>query len=977
MRKMKSEGTIVMTAMLLISLFVSAVPVGTADEGDTHNIIDEVGTTGFMVLIGQKLNFTGDVPSGVPIIGVLPEDIEGDIFGVTSTNYDTDAFMSTYGIYWIDVDYDGRGGDPAENDWQDDDDTYLYVSDPHIQLTLKVQSKSVESIQQGTNLIIDFDTNLADTDTVDLKITDPNGSILTANPTNANQTFDDINISYLQARYGQWSSQGITTDGWQLGSYTFQIVTEPNMARGLYACSSIKTLEICKPGITIEADKTSVPPFEYVQLTVKGAQFHKITVNSSTPEHTIFPEGRGNNPSHSSLPFNDTIDADGERRYVVFFNASGIYEISVRDIDANLDDSTNISVAIDGINIIDRGAIIITGKSNHAVKIITSCPSKTDFELGKYDYTSTTQNLDGFIEGIWENGIIDTIDEDGIRKYHVHFSGVGCYKMTVYDINDTTEDSVISGCIGGIECYYRFKQHDDNPERKQEAWTLNTVFVGESLNITGLDPFSSVTFEKTTEPFDYYFITVDSDGYAIMESWDTLFIDEGGYNMSFIRAGSSWADMEHKIVYFVEPKLTIDITDVEENIIEFVEEGQSIMIDTGGGTSLPEDDVLVRTIEGGGCWWSVGEFNLSELRNYQIDTTCWMPGIYRINAETIEEKSRGLRICSNWVEIEILPRTNITPPTAIIDSITPNPAEQGKDTVSFTGYGIDSEGMVLAYNWRSSIDGQLSLNTSGSFTKPASELSIGTHTIYFKVLDNDGMWSIEDMENLTIEAANLPPVASFTYSPVNPTSNQTITFNASSSYDLDGNITSYNWNLGDGNITNTTESLIPHSYISVGVYIVNLTVTDNEGATNRTSKVVKVYLKVPFFDTDPGTYPSISGTHNGMIIPTHNVNVSKIYIYPCIGTGGHIEYARIWNSSWIGAEAHWNGYVGDWHNLSFDKNFTLVATKTYNYTIRTGSYPQIHHNTSLLTANGWINCTTFTDANGKRYNNWIPAIRLE
>ena len=56
---------------------------------------------------------------------------------------------------------------------------------------------------------------------------------------------------------------------------------------------------------------------------------------------------------------------------------------------------------------------------------------------------------------------------------------------------------------------------------------------------------------------------------------------------------------------------------------------------------------------------------------------------------------------------------------------------------------------------------------------------------------------------------------------------------------------------------------------------------------------------------------------------------------------------------------------------------TLLANETYNYTIRTGSYPQIHHTAALPTANGWINCTEFTDVNGKVYKDWIPAIRLE
>jgi len=62
--------------------------------------------------------------------------------------------------------------------------------------------------------------------------------------------------------------------------------------------------------------------------------------------------------------------------------------------------------------------------------------------------------------------------------------------------------------------------------------------------------------------------------------------------------------------------------------------------------------------------------------------------------------------------------------------------------------------------------------------------------------------------------------------------------------------------------------------------------------------------------------------------------------------------------------------------LSLNLPFTLVANETYNYTIKTGSYPQIHHTPALPTTNGWINCTEFTDANGKVYEDWIPAIKL-
>jgi hypothetical protein len=122
-------------------------------------------------------------------------------------------------------------------------------------------------------------------------------------------------------------------------------------------------------------------------------------------------------------------------------------------------------------------------------------------------------------------------------------------------------------------------------------------------------------------------------------------------------------------------------------------------------------------------------------------------------------------------------------------------------------------------------------------------------------------------------------------------------------------------------------------------------------------------------------YPSISGTHNGTIKTNQTITVQKLYTYPCIGTGGHTEYARIWNST-LDVNATWNGYGGDWHNISFNNSFTLHAGEEYNYIIRTGSYPQIHHNKTLPTENGWINCTEFTDANGKKYNDWIPAIKM-
>ncbi len=129
------------------------------------------------------------------------------------------------------------------------------------------------------------------------------------------------------------------------------------------------------------------------------------------------------------------------------------------------------------------------------------------------------------------------------------------------------------------------------------------------------------------------------------------------------------------------------------------------------------------------------------------------------------------------------------------------------------------------------------------------------------------------------------------------------------------------------------------------------------------------------FDTTGGTYPSLPGTHEGMLKLNQTITVSKLYTYPCPGTGGHSEYARIWNNSGWNVTANWGGYR-DWHNITFDDSFKLAEGKTYNYTIKTGSYPQIIHKSSKEVTVGVINCTEFTDTNGKRYNSWIPAIKF-
>ena len=87
---------------------------------------------------------------------------------------------------------------------------------------------------------------------------------------------------------------------------------------------------------------------------------------------------------------------------------------------------------------------------------------------------------------------------------------------------------------------------------------------------------------------------------------------------------------------------------------------------------------------------------------------------------------------------------------------------------------------------------------------------------------------------------NKKPTASFSYSPENSSVNQTITFNASSSYDSDGFIAKYEWYFGDG--INGAGKIVTHSYSSTGSYEVTLTVEDDKGDTDSCTQVLEIAI---------------------------------------------------------------------------------------------------------------------------------------
>lgn len=101
---------------------------------------------------------------------------------------------------------------------------------------------------------------------------------------------------------------------------------------------------------------------------------------------------------------------------------------------------------------------------------------------------------------------------------------------------------------------------------------------------------------------------------------------------------------------------------------------------------------------------------------------------------------------------------------------------------------------------------------------------------------------------------NQPPIASFTATPSQGSVPLTVAFDASASSDPDGSIVSYVWDFGDGGTdAGVTTS---HTYETSGTFTARLTVSDNRGASNATTRTIVV-----------SSTSSQTGTISGTVTP--------------------------------------------------------------------------------------------------------------
>jgi PKD repeat protein len=117
--------------------------------------------------------------------------------------------------------------------------------------------------------------------------------------------------------------------------------------------------------------------------------------------------------------------------------------------------------------------------------------------------------------------------------------------------------------------------------------------------------------------------------------------------------------------------------------------------------------------------------------------------------------------------------------------------------------------------------------------------------------------------------STVPTVARFTFSPTNPTINQDVSFNASSSTVSNGTFT---WDFGDGQTD--TGTVVTHRYLRGGTFTITMTATNDARQTSTASRTINVSTTLPptaanfnFSPAQPAINQDVVFTVSGAPVP--------------------------------------------------------------------------------------------------------------
>ena len=166
------------------------------------------------------------------------------------------------------------------------------------------------------------------------------------------------------------------------------------------------------------------------------------------------------------------------------------------------------------------------------------------------------------------------------------------------------------------------------------------------------------------------------------------------------------------------------------------------------------------------------------------------------------------------------------------------------NSVTLTGSGSETNGSIVSYLWTQTAGpSTATFGSASAASTTVGSLVPGTYTFRLTVTDNAGKTASATVQ-VTVYASNVPPVANAGANKTVTQSSAPVVLNGSGSYDPDGSIVSYSWIqvAGAGGVTIANSSTATPSIYGMlaGTYTFQLTVTDNNGATNSATITITV-----------------------------------------------------------------------------------------------------------------------------------------
>jgi PKD repeat protein len=248
------------------------------------------------------------------------------------------------------------------------------------------------------------------------------------------------------------------------------------------------------------------------------------------------------------------------------------------------------------------------------------------------------------------------------------------------------------------------------------------------------------------------------------------------------------------------------------------------------------------TAQGGGSI-SRYEWDLDGNGSYETDTGAAGTATLGAGFATNGFHAVNLRVTDNCGGVDTVIGGGVfvsnSPPTASF-TVTPNPAAIGA-TVTFNGSAsADPGGTIANYAWDFGDGTASATNAAATITHPYA--AAGTYIAQLTVTDGNGA-STTTFRQLRV---NAKPVASFSYSPLNPLIGEAVTFDGTTSADPDGTIATYEWDLDGNGSFETTGATPTHTYNSAGPVNVKLRVTDSDATlSDVVQRVVTIQATRP------------------------------------------------------------------------------------------------------------------------------------